>query len=85
MIGFLAEAASEEINMDQNELEACRWFTRSEVAAAREIKVSGTATTQGVESEKESDANTLRVPGPYAIAHHLIKDWLDNVAPHSNL
>ena len=90
MLGFLAEATSEEINMDQHELEACRWFTRAEVTAAKEIKVAGTATTQGANNNdknqnEEDDANTLRVPGPYAIAHHLIKDWLDNVSPHSNL
>jgi NAD+ diphosphatase len=33
MLGFTAEAASEEINADADELVEARWFTRDEVRA----------------------------------------------------
>ncbi len=58
MIGFVAEATSEEIVLDPQELEFARWFTKQEVEEALAQK------------------GDFRVPGPLAIAHHLILDWL---------
>ena len=62
MIGAYAEATSTEIARDTAELEDCRWFTRDEAAA---MLASLTGETQ------------LSSPPPGAIAHRLIRDWLD--------
>lgn len=69
MIGFLAEAESEELRIDPAELADARWFGRDTVRAALE------------RSEREgfapsSDAE-LVVPPAQAIAHHLIRAWVE--------
>ena len=61
MIGCEAEARSEEITVDGEELEEARWFTRAQVLAALE--------------RGPGDAETLWFPPPLAIAHQLIKRW----------
>jgi NAD+ diphosphatase len=61
MIGCIAEAATTEIALDQDELEDARWFARDDVAAML-------ANCQGRDG--------LRVPPPFAIAHQLVKGWL---------
>ena len=58
MIGCLAEAATTDIHMDDEEMTDVRWFARAEVIRALE----------GRSAE-------LTVPGPIAIAHHLIRAW----------
>jgi NAD+ diphosphatase len=58
MIGCLAEAATTDIHMDDEEMTDVRWFERREVLLALEEK-----------------SDKLAVPGPIAIAHHLIKAW----------
>jgi NAD+ diphosphatase len=62
MLGFTAKAASETIQIDQDEaqreLEDARWFTRQEIR-------DGLA--QG----------TLRLPLKLSISFHLIEDWFD--------
>jgi NAD+ diphosphatase len=63
MIGCFGEAASTEINMDSEELEDCRWFSRDEAAALL--------------SQQIEDGD-LTSPPPGAIAHHLIRDWLSH-------
>jgi len=63
MIGCMALAKSAEIVFDDRELEACRWFDRDEVAAM----------FAGQHPEG------LSVPKPFAIAHHLIKAFVDGV------
>lgn len=61
MIGCFAEATSFDITRDEAELEDCRWFTRDEVAAL--LAMTG---TDG------------RSPPPRgAIAHRLMRDWLE--------
>ncbi|EDQ35429.1 NTP pyrophosphohydrolase [Hoeflea phototrophica DFL-43] len=62
MIGVYAEAKSLDITRDTNELEDCRWFDRSETEAML-ADVLG-----------ETDASA---PPPGAIAHRLMRDWLD--------
>lgn len=62
MIGVYAEAKSFEITRDTAELEDCRWFDRTETAAML-------ASVLG-----EADASA---PPPGAIAHRLMRDWLD--------
>jgi len=60
MIGCEAEAASREIAIDANELEAADWFTRDEVRAAF-----------------AAPTGRLGVPPPLAIAHHLLRGWVE--------
>jgi NAD+ diphosphatase len=60
MIGCLAEAESEEIRLDDEELEEARWFERERVREA-------------LESEGKSFP---RVPPPLAIAHQLMRAWV---------
>ncbi len=76
MVGFLCEATSKEIKMDTEELEDCRWFTRAEVMGARELVV-----TAALDATAKDSAEALSIPGPYAIAHHLIKHWLTTPPP----
>ena len=64
MIGCLAEAVTNEISMDAEEMTDVRWFERQEILLALEDK-----------SEK------LAIPGPIAIAHHLIKAWATKQKP----
>ncbi len=60
MIGCIAEAESEEIEIDRIELEDAKWFSRDALRAA----LAG----------KRED---LHVPPPFAIAHHLIRAWVE--------
>ena len=61
MIGALARATTRDIVVDGDELEDARWFEREEVRAMFERRHS-----QGIAA-----------PNPMAIAHHLLKFWLD--------
>ena len=61
MIGVYAEATSLEIVRDTTELEDCRWFNRTETEAML-------AATLG---------EAASAPPPGAIAHRLMRDWLD--------
>jgi NAD+ diphosphatase len=61
MIGCLAEAESTEIVMDEHELSEVGWFDRDVVRDALR--------------EPDQPRDGLRVPGPIAIAHHLIRHW----------
>lgn len=61
MIGVLAEATSFEISRDTHELEDCRWFSRMETEAMLATSLGDAAAT----------------PPPGAIAHRLMRDWLD--------
>jgi NAD+ diphosphatase len=60
MIGCHADAATTEINFDDEEMNDVRWFSRDEVAAALQGK-----------------NDSLNVPQPIAIAHHLITAWVN--------
>jgi NAD+ diphosphatase len=64
MMGFLAEALSEEITVDAEELAEARWFSRDEI---REM-VARAATGP-------DDPAQVSVPSPIAIAHHLCRRW----------
>ncbi|MEC5292048.1 NAD(+) diphosphatase [Aurantimonas sp. C2-6-R+9] len=63
MIGCVAQATSRDIDFDAEELEACRWFARDEVQAMLEGR----------------HFNAFAVPQRFAIAHHLIKAFADDV------
>ena len=60
MIGCLADAESDEINVDGVEIAEARWFSRDEVRRALAGEHPG-----------------LAVPDRLAIAHHLIRAWVD--------
>ena len=62
MIGCFGEALNEDIHADLNELEDCRWFSREETRLMLERQHS----------------EGLMTPPPGAIAHHLIKTWVDS-------
>ena len=62
MIGCIAESASEEFKLDEIEIDEGRWFTRDELKNA----ING------------SESSEFFVPPKMAIAHHLIKAFVDN-------
>jgi NAD+ diphosphatase len=64
MIGCHAEASSVHLKIDRNELEDGRWFTRAEAAQMLARK----------------HPNDLFVPPPIAIAHHLIRAYVERGA-----
>lgn len=66
MIGCYAEAKSESIAIDKDELEDARWFHRDEVKEMLRRAVEG--------------GDGLRMPPPLAIAHQLAKGWIDGRA-----
>jgi NAD+ diphosphatase len=59
MLGCFAHVTDEELNVDPEELEEARWFSRDEILRA-------------YESPESVD---FGVPGRIAIAHHIIKAW----------
>jgi len=61
MIGCHAEALNDDIVIDRNELEDARWFTRDEVALMLMRK----------------HPDELGTPPPVAIAHHIIRAWVE--------
>jgi NAD+ diphosphatase len=65
MIGCHAKATSDVLAIDPNELEDARWFARAEVAEAIE---NGEASTG------------LKAPTSRAIAHYLLRWWLEETA-----
>jgi len=65
MIGCLAQAKSREIVIDGLELEDARWFEREEVRAMFEKR----------------HPEGLAAPNPMAIAHHLLRFWLNRGLP----
>jgi len=62
MIGCHAEALNDDIRMDANELVDCRWFSKDECAAML--------------MRKHPDG--LTCPPHVAIAHHIIRAWVES-------
>jgi NAD+ diphosphatase len=61
MIGCHAEALTSEIVVDPDELEGARWFSKDETIAMLQRR----------------HPEGLTTPPPVAIAHHIIRAWLD--------
>jgi len=61
MIGCYSHADSAELTIDTTELDEARWFTRAEV----ELAMTG------------SEDAAFIAPPPHAVAHHLLKWWLE--------
>jgi NAD+ diphosphatase len=73
MMGFLAEALSEEITVDPEELVEARWFERDEI---REMVARAAA------GDPDPATTVPSLPGPVAIAHQICRRWssgLDNL------
>ena len=62
MIGCHAHADSADLTIDATEIEEARWFSRAEVAEAMAAGEEGAA---------------FIAPPPHAVAHHLLKWWLE--------
>jgi len=62
MIGCHAQATSREITVDREELEDARWFTRDEV----------------VQMFRGEHPEQISIPPPIAIAHHIIRAWVES-------
>jgi NAD+ diphosphatase len=62
MIGCHAEALNDDIRMDDNELVDARWFTKDELAAML----------------MRQHPEKLTTPPPVAIAHHIIREWVES-------
>lgn len=65
MIGCVAQAISEDIQIDATELEDCRWFSRAELRSMFEAR----------------HVENYGVPQKIAIAHLLMRAWMDGEAP----
>jgi len=73
MMGFLAEALSEEITVDPEELVEARWFDREEI---RDMVARAAA------GDPDPATTIPSLPGPVAIAHQICRRWasgLDSV------
>ena len=73
MIGCIARATTTEINIDPEEMSDVRWVSREEVLVALDI-----ATKPNYSLTDETEEAGVRVPGPIAIAHHIIKAWAND-------
>ena len=62
MIGCHVQATSRDIVVDREELEDARWFTRDEAVAMLQRR----------------HPDGLTTPPPVAIAHHIIRAWVEN-------
>lgn len=61
MIGCFAHVTSDELNVDPVELSGARWFSREEIGRALD----------------DPQSVDFGLPGSIAIAHHLIRAWVD--------
>jgi NAD+ diphosphatase len=64
MIGCHAQALASDIKVDRSELEDARWFSREEATAMLRRQHPGGLTT----------------PPPFAIAHHIIRAWVERTS-----
>jgi hypothetical protein len=73
MIGLLAKAsANQEMKIQKSELSDAKWFTKNEV----KLMLNNSITRPEL---------GIRTPGPYAIAHHLIKHFAHRPNPSNPL
>lgn len=65
MIGCIGEALNEDIIIDKNELDDCRWFSRNDVKMMFE----------------RNHPDGFLAPHKLAIAHHILRAWRDGETP----
>jgi NAD+ diphosphatase len=63
MLGFIAQAKTEQINVDKDELDDAKWFTREEVKAFGNMGDEG---------------DHYKLPRVDSISRFLIEQWLSN-------
>jgi NAD+ diphosphatase len=94
MIGCAAHAESEELKLDEIEMAECRWLDRSQVRDALTCSASpdspyvrwaSRAGLAWTETTMKSRGVRYFVPPPSAIAHHLMKWWVESEMPTSNM
>ena len=74
-----AASADPPLTIDTTELADARWFSRQEVEAALRAHYSGSSSSGGAAAAATPPA-TPKVPGPFAIAHQLLRDWVQGKA-----
>ena len=75
MIGCIARAESTQINMDEDEMDDVRWFSKEDVLEMLHRSKQPHAVG-------DAASKPLIVPPPFAIAHHLIKAWANKPSPY---
>jgi NAD+ diphosphatase len=70
MMGFLAEALTEEITVDPEELVEARWFERGEI---RDMVARAAA------GDPDPATQVPSLPGPVAIAHQICRRWATGI------
>lgn len=85
MVGCIAVVDHQfsDIEIDGEELEDARWFSRDQVEEAMSRSLNPRLPTRRSSSDIDSDSDSallanMFVPPPQAIAHHIIKHWLSN-------
>jgi len=78
MLGYMGTAVGEvgtlpAINVDENEMEAVRWFSRQDVRAA--LGVSGSTSLDMSTTKIVYETQTLSLPGSSSLARSLIAEW----------
>ncbi|KAI7840059.1 hypothetical protein COHA_006190 [Chlorella ohadii] len=83
MIGCIAKAASSELRVDPEEMEEVRWVSREEVAqAVRESESPDSPYLKPLSSSSPATSVLgFFVPPPFAIAHHLMRAWVQHGGP----
>ena len=62
MLGCYAEALSKDFTIDGGEIVEARWMTKG----------------QARQWLKDEVMDEMRAPAPIAIAHHLLRDWVES-------
>jgi NAD+ diphosphatase len=75
MLGCVAQAESEAIAIDPAELEEARWLSRDALRAALQVSRSEPKASEDHQERRRDD---LLMPPPFAIAHHLIRAWVES-------
>jgi NAD+ diphosphatase len=70
MMGFLAEALTEDITVDPEELVEARWFTRDEILDMVARAAAG---------DPDPATTVPSLPGPVAIAHQICRRWANGL------
>jgi NAD+ diphosphatase len=70
MMGFLAEALTEEITVDPEEIVEARWFSRDEI---RDMVVRAAA------GDPDPATTVPSLPGPVAIAYQICRRWANGL------
>ncbi|KAI8816136.1 NUDIX hydrolase domain-like protein [Fimicolochytrium jonesii] len=76
MIGCLAQARSVDVSLVDEELEDARWFDREQVVRALARHYGGGPLPGEAQGQGEAEME-IKIPPPYAIAHQLIKAWVE--------